>query len=250
MNHSGKTYFASDIHLGIPDYESSLIREKKFISWLEQVREDADSIYLLGDIFDFWFEYKRVVPRGHTRLLGKIAEMTDSGIPIHFFTGNHDLWIFDYLPRETGIILHKEPFTLEKNGKKFYLSHGDGLGPGDNGYKILKKIFTNKTLQWMYARLHPNFAIWLASKLSADSRRSNISSEFLGEEKEWLVRHAYEILEREHFDFFIFGHRHIPIDILLRNGSRFIYLGDWISHFTYGVFDGMDFSLQPFETTE
>jgi len=241
-----KTYFASDVHLGIPDYESSLVRERMFIAWLEQVRKDAACIYLLGDIFDFWFEYKRVVPRGYTRLLGKIAELTDNGIPVHFFTGNHDLWVFDYLPRETGVILHNGPYSCEIGGKRFYLSHGDGLGPGDGGYKFLKKIFTNKTLQWMFARLHPNFAIWLASKFSEDSRQLNMGSEFLGEDNEWLVQYAYEVLEKEHFDYFIFGHRHIPIDITLKNGARFIYLGDWITHFTYGVFDGTDFSLHTF----
>jgi UDP-2,3-diacylglucosamine hydrolase len=249
LSTTGKTYFASDIHLGIPDYESSLKREKRFVAWLDHIREDADRIFLLGDIFDFWFEYKRVVPRGFTRLLGKIAELTDAGLPVHFFTGNHDLWIFDYLPEEIGITVHKEPLTLEIEGKRFFLSHGDGLGPGDGGYKFLKKVFTNKTLQWMFARLHPNFAIWLASKFSADSRQSNLSSGFLGED-EWLVRYAYEILGKEHYDFFIFGHRHIPIDISLKNGSRFIYLGDWITHFTYGVFDGTQFSLKIFKPSD
>lgn len=246
MKTQKKIYFASDIHLGIPDISSSLEREKLFVRFLDKIKEDASAIFLVGDIFDFWFEYKRVVPRGFTRLLGKISEITDSGIPIHFFTGNHDIWVFDYLPAETGIILHRESLQWDANGKKFFISHGDGLGPGDKGYKFLKKIFTNRVLQWMFARLHPNFVIWLASRLSEDSRLSGVSVNFLGEEKECLVQYAYKLLEKEYFDYFIFGHRHIPIDITLKNGSRFIYLGDWIKHFTYGVFNGKDFSLQTF----
>jgi len=241
-----KTYFASDLHLGILSHPESLVREKLFVSWLDQVKEDADTIFLLGDIFDFWFEYKRVVPRGYTRLLGKLSEITDSGIPIHFFTGNHDIWVFDYLPRETGVILHRNSFQWERLGKKFYLAHGDGLGPGDRSYKFLKSIFTSRTLQWLFARLHPNFAIWFAEKLSENSRLSGASTEFLGEEKEFLIQYAYHLLEKENFDFFIFGHRHIPLDHILKNGSHFIYLGDWISHFTYGVFDGKDFSLKTY----
>ena len=242
-----KLYFASDVHLGTPDKISSLEREKLFVRWLEQVRKDASAIFLLGDIFDFWFEYKRVVPRGFTRLLGKLAEITDSGIPIHFFTGNHDIWIFDYLPNETGITIHRNTLRWESNGKTFLLSHGDGLGPGDRGYKFLKKIFTNRFLQWMYARLHPNFAIWLGNKFSRDSRQSRVSSEFLGEEREWLVQYARQVLENEHVDYFVFGHRHIPVDHKLDNGSRVIYLGDWINHFSYGQFDGSDFELKSFK---
>jgi UDP-2,3-diacylglucosamine hydrolase len=246
LGKQGKIYFASDVHLGAPDPASSLKREKIFVSWLDQIKADAEVIFLLGDIFDYWFEYKRVVPRGFTRLLGKIAEITDSGIPIHFFTGNHDIWVFNYLPEETGVIVHREPYNWEYKGFKFHLAHGDGLGPGDRGYKFLKKVFTNPTLQWLYARLHPNFATMLAQKLSEDSRISGVSTEFKGKENEWTVQYAYEILKKQEIDYFIFGHRHIPIDIKITQGVRFIYLGDWIEHFTYGVFDGKDFSLRRF----
>ncbi len=247
MKKGTNIYFASDLHLGVPSHAESLKREKLFVSWLEQVRKDATEIYLLGDIFDFWFEYKRVVPRGFTRLLGKISEITDSGIPVHFFTGNHDIWVFDYLPEETGVILHRSPISKKLNGKKFFLAHGDGLGPGDKGYKFLKRIFTSRFLQWMYARLHPNFAIWLASKMSARSRMAGNLAEFLGEEKELLVRYAYRLWEKEAFDFFIFGHRHLPINIELKNKARLIYLGDWINNFTYGVFNGESFQLKSFK---
>jgi len=248
LKNRDKIYFASDLHLGIPNRTESLVREKLFVSWLDRIKEDAAEIFLLGDIFDFWFEYKRVAPRGFTRLLGKLSEICDSGIPVHFFTGNHDIWVFNYLPEETGVILHRKPFTYEFQNKKFFLAHGDGLGPGDKGYKFLKKIFTNSFLQWMYARLHPNFAFWLAGKLSEDSRLSGVSVDFLGEKEEWLVQYANTISEVEKIDFFIFGHRHIPIDILLKNNSRFVYLGDWINHFTYGVFDGNDFALKTFKS--
>ena len=161
-NNSKKIYFASDFHLGAPDYESSLVREKKIVSWLNHIEKDAAEIFLVGDIFDFWFEYKRAIPRGFARLQGKIADLTDKGIPVHVFTGNHDMWIFDYLPKELGVQLHREPIEREFFGKKYFIGHGDGLGPSDKGYKFLKKVFANKFCQWCFARLHPNFGIWLA----------------------------------------------------------------------------------------
>lgn len=242
-----KIYFASDVHLGLPDYEKSREREKLFVKWLSQVSKDAKEIYLMGDIFDFWFEYKKVVPRGFTRLLGKISEITDAGIPIHFFTGNHDLWIFDYLPNETGVILHKNPIEKSFNGKKFYLAHGDGLGPYDKGYKLLKIVFTSKTLQWLFARLHPNFALALAHSWSRSRRYIMIEADdFRGEEKEWLLLYAKDILKKQHFDYMIFGHRHIAINIEIGDKCRYINLGDWISKFTYGVFDGNTFELKKF----
>lgn len=248
MEKKKKVYFASDFHLGVPDYDSSLEREKRVVRWLNEVSKDADEIYLLGDIFDFWFEYKSVVPRGFTRLLGKLAELTDSGLPIHVFIGNHDMWIFDYLPKETGVIIHREPITRTWNDKKMYIGHGDGLGPGDNGYKIIKKVFASKVLQWMFARLHPNFGIGIANYWSKTSRESHYENDkiFLGDENEWLVIYCKEILEKEHFDYFVFGHRHLPLDIKLNNDSRYINLGDWITHFTYGVFDGDELTLKTF----
>lgn len=238
MNPGEKIYFASDFHLGFPSHEKSLEREKKVVRWLDSICSDASEIYLLGDIFDYWFEYKKVVPRGFTRFLGKISGIVDSGIPVHFFTGNHDIWVFDYLPLETGIILHREPVIKEFNGLKFYLAHGDGLGPGDRKYDLLKKVFTSRILQWLFARLHPNFSIWFAHKWSHGSRFSKVNEPFKGEDKELLVLYAKELLKREHFDYFIFGHRHIPVNYQLTDKSRFIHLGDWINNFSYGVFDG------------
>ncbi len=210
-------------------------------------RKDAEAIFLVGDIFDFWYEYKKVVPRGFTRFLGTLASITDSGIPVHFFTGNHDIWVFDYIPKETGVILHTSEYIFEKNNKRFLVAHGDGLGPGDHKFKMLKKIFTSKTMQFFFSRLHPNFALSLAHKWSITSRYSQKKiPPFFGMDKEWLMLYAREILKSEHFDFFVFGHRHIVLDILINEKSKFINLGDWISNFTYAVFDGSDLMLKRF----
>lgn len=247
MSSQKKIFFASDVHLGYPNHRESLVREKLFVKWLEEIRYDASEIYLLGDIFDYWYEYKKVVPRGFTRVLGKIAEITDQGVPVRFFTGNHDIWIFDYLPLETGVSVHHEPVQKVYEGLKFFIAHGDGLGPCDNSYKLLKKIYTSRTLQWMFSRLHPNFTIWLAHKWSLRSRfAKGILNEFEGEDKECLILYAREILTREHFDFFIFGHRHIALDYPLSDNSRFIFLGDWLTNFTYAVFDGQKIELKKY----
>lgn len=245
MMNGPKIYFISDFHLGIPDAASSLAREKRIVAFLKEAAKDADEIHLLGDLFDFWFEYARAVPRGHVRLLGALAEITDGGIPVHLFIGNHDMWIFDYVPSETGVIVHREPITREWNGKKFLIGHGDGLGPGDSGYKFMKKIFRNRVCQWLFARLHPNFGLGMGDFWSGRSRKKSYENDrkWLGEEKEWLVQYSRERLRKEHFDFLIFGHRHLPIDIHVGERSRYINLGDWISYFTYAVFDGSELRL-------
>jgi UDP-2,3-diacylglucosamine hydrolase len=244
-----KIYFAGDFHLGAPDAPRSLAREKMIVSWLEQIRHDAAEIYLLGDLFDFWFEYKHAVPRGFTRLLGKLSELTDSGIPVHVFTGNHDMWIFDYLPSECGIILHRKPIERVWNGKKFYIGHGDGLGPGDHGYKFIKKVFASKVCQWLFARLHPNFGIWLASRMSGYSRKSTGDKDlkFLGEENEWLVQYCKEVLQKQHFDYFIFGHRHLPLEISVGPTSTYFNAGDWLVHYTWLEWDDNKVSLKEYD---
>lgn len=247
MNSSKKIYFASDVHLGLPDYESSLKREKLFVKWLDEIKNDAQEIYLLGDIFDFWFEYKRAIPKGFSRFLGKLCEITDAGIPVHFFTGNHDMWIFNYLPKETGIILHKKPLIKELSGKKFYLAHGDGFGPGDPMYKLLKRIFASRFSQWLFARFHPNIGIWIASRWSSHSRYSRETRPFEGENKEWLIIYSKEMLQKEHFDFMVYGHRHYPTDMIINNTTRYINLGDWLSHFTYAIFDGEEMYLKEYK---
>lgn len=241
-------YFASDFHLGAPNYEESLVREKRIIAWLEEIEPTAKEIFLVGDIFDFWFEYKHAIPKGFVRLQGKIAQMTDSGIPIHIFTGNHDMWIFDYIPKELGVSLHREPISRTFNGKKFYIGHGDGLGPGDHGYKFLKKVFASKFCQWCFARLHPNFGIWLANKSSKSSRAATAKDDekFLGEENEWLAIYSKEILAQEHFDYFVFGHRHLPLELKVGENSTYFNLGEWINYNTYLVFDGENAELKTY----
>ena len=251
-----KIYFISDFHLGVPDYESSLLREKKIVRWLDTIKADAQELYLMGDVFDYWFEYKNTVPKGYVRLLGKLAELSDTGIKLHYFTGNHDMWVFDYLPHEIGATIYREPIQREYNGKKFYLGHGDGLGPGDHGYKFIKGVFANKFSQWLFARIHPNFGIWLMKYFSKTSRvaTGNSDEKFLGEDKEWLLIYCKEVLQKEHFDYFIFGHRHLPLDIALTPAlgkaervSRYINLGEWINHQLYAVFDGVTTELKKFE---
>ncbi len=248
MKENFKIYFASDAHLGMHPLDDSLEREKLLVRWLEEVRQDATEIYLLGDIFDYWFEYKKVVPRGFTRFLGKVAEITDQGIPVHYFTGNHDVWVFNYLPQEIGIEVHKGPITRTYNDLKFYIAHGDGLWHGEKSYNLLKRIFTSPTLQWMYARLHPNFSTAFAHRWSKKSRYSKgISVEFLGEDKEVLILFAKAKLKEEYFDYFIFGHRHLPLEYNLAGGSKLFYLGDWIRNFTYAVFDGEKVELRSYK---
>lgn len=217
------------------------------MSWLDSIKHDAKEIFLVGDIFDFWYEYRRVIPKGYTRFLGKIAEITDAGIPVHFFTGNHDVWMFDYFPQELGVSLHREPIVREFDGKRFYIGHGDGLGKGDNGYKLLKRIFTSKVLQWMFSRLHPNFAMWIGNKWSVSSRYSKeISYSFKGDE-ELITKFARQTLGNEHFDFFVFGHWHAPAIHNLAESSNLIMLGDWIVNNTFALWDGKTMSLKRYD---
>ncbi len=227
--------------------KDSHVREKLFVKWLDDIKNDAEELYLLGDVFDFWFEYKKAVPRGFSRVLGKLAEFFDSGIPVHYFTGNHDIWVFDYLPAETGVIIHKEPLNVKIHDRYFYLAHGDGLGPYDKKFKLLKGVFTNSIAQWFYARLHPNIGILIAEKWSRRSRYSHGDPIYKGQHKEWLVLYALDYIKNKNIDYLVFGHRHIPVDMQLNNKSRLIILGDWINNFTYGVFDGKDFSLRSFK---
>lgn len=271
MNSGQKIYFLSDFHLGVPGHASSLAREKRIVAFMNEAAKDAAEIHILGDLFDMWFEYREVVPRGFVRLLGKIAEITDRGIPVHLHIGNHDMWIFDYLPKETGVILHREPVAREWYGQKFLIGHGDGLGPGDGGYKFMKRIFRNPVMQWCFARLHPNLGLGIAHFWSGRSKLKNYANDkkFLGAENEWLAIHCREMLKKDHFDWFIFGHRHLPLNLELTSGSRggdpegdrdasagqagdpegetresrYLNLGDWITYFTYGVFDGTTLRL-------
>jgi len=235
----GKIYFTSDFHLGLPAGSPPVEREKKVVRWLNSVAPDAKEIYLLGDIFDFWWEYKLVVPRGFTRFLGTIAAITDSGIPIHFFTGNHDMWVGDYLSEECGMTIHTTPFTTILNGKIFHLAHGEGLGTNDAGYKILLSIFRNRPLRAMYSALHPSIGIGIGHRWSLNSRLGKgITKEYLGEEKEDLIRYAKSILAKEKIDYFIFGHRHLGMTCKLQDVAEIVFLGDWIKNGSFAEWDG------------
>lgn len=241
-------YFLSDFHLGAPDRASSLRREKEIVGFLEKIRKDASRIFIVGDMFDFWYEYRKVVPKGYVRLLGKLGEITDSGIPLHFFVGNHDMWMKTYFKDELNIDVYFEPESFEFNGKKFLVGHGDGLGPGDKGYKFLKKLFRNPFCQWLFGVLPPFIGMGLANYLSRRSRAQTGASEdiFLGEDREWLITYCKEVLKKDFYHFFVFGHRHLPIDHRLSPDSRYINLGDWINYNTYAVFDGNDMVLRSF----
>jgi UDP-2,3-diacylglucosamine hydrolase len=243
-----KIYFLSDFHLGAPDSAASLIREKKVVRFLEQIRHSAAAIFIVGDIFDFWYEYHSVVPKGYVRLLGKLAELTDAGIPVHVFVGNHDMWMSGYFEKELNIPVYHEPRVFTWNNKQFYIGHGDGLGPGDHGYKFIKKIFRNPVCKWLFGKLHPDWGIALANYFSRKSREKTGTADahFLGEEQEWLIVYSKELIQKEPYDFLVFGHRHYPIDFKLSEKSRYINLGDWISNFTYAEFDGDDVKLLRF----
>lgn len=252
-----KIYFASDFHLGIPDHASSLKREKLLVLWLDHVCHDAAEIYLMGDVFDFWFEYKTVVPKGFTRLFGKLAEITDRGVPVYLFRGNHDIWAFDYFQKEIGIELHREAVIREWNGKRFFLAHGDGLGPGDNGYKFLKRVFEFRPNQWLFRWIHPDIGTRLALYFSRRSRYANVARDEkqisteggIDLSKERLFEFAIDYLQTDpSIDYFIFGHRHFAANLPLNEKSRFINLGDWITNFSYVVFDGEELRLMTYRS--
>ena len=248
MQPKGSVYFISDFHLGIPDHARSLVRERKIVSWLDSVSENASTIYLMGDVFDFWFEYKHVVPKYFVRLLGKLAELSDRGIAIELFVGNHDMWAFDYLKKEIGITIHRKPMLIELQGKTLYIGHGDGLGPGDAGYKLLKKVFANKACQWLFARLHPNFSISMANYWSRKSRLANPEKEvFLGDENEWLLIYSKEKAKQHpDIDYFVFGHRHLPLDLAVSETARYINLGDWFNWCSYACLENGQIELKYF----
>ena len=246
----GNIYFASAHHLGAPDRETSLARERLFVNWLDEIKPKATALFVLGDLFDVWFEYKHVVPKGYVRVLGKLAEFADAGITVHYFVGNHDMWMVDYLEKEIGAKVYFHPEVMEIETKRFFIGHGDGLGPKDKGYKRMKKIFRNPYLQWLYRWLHPDLGIPIARFFSTKNKLNSSSQDikFKGVNNEWLVQYAKRKLKSEYYDYFIFGHRHLPLEISLKDKSLYINLGDWITHYTYGVFDGKNLSLKQWKS--
>jgi len=243
-----KAYFTSDWHLGWPDREKSLIREKKILRWLESIENEAGALFLLGDIFDFWFDYRHAAPRHFVRVLGKLASMQDNGIKIYYFFGNHDMWHRDYLQKETGMIMVPDAAEIRLNGLKIYAAHGDGLGPGDKKFKFIKALFRNKTAQWFYRWLHPDLGIPLASYFSRLSRKNTPPeiTRFMGPEKEHLILHSRDILKNENFDYFVYGHRHHVVEYPLTNKAVYVNIGDWIRHFSYAVTDGNTLQLKKY----
>jgi UDP-2,3-diacylglucosamine hydrolase len=244
-----KIYFASDFHLGIPDRASSVAREKRICKWLDEIKKDAAQLYLVGDLFDAWMEYKNVVPKGYSRFFGKLAELRDTGLPIEVFSGNHDLWMRGYFEEELNITVHHKPIEREFNGKKFFIAHGDGLGPGDLRYKILKSILRNPVCQWIYRRIHPDTGVGMAKFFSymGPKHKDLDGKPFKGPDKEFLVQFALEKLKTEHIDYFIFGHRHITLEYPLPGNSLYVNLGDWIQYNSYAKFDGKELRLKFYE---
>ena len=240
-----KVYFLSDFHLGAPNALASRERESRVVHFLESIQHDAAAVYIVGDIFDFWFEYKEVVPKGFIRLLGTLSKLSDAGVELHIFTGNHDLWMKDYLSQELRATIYFNPITTSINNKLFYIGHGDGLGPGDKGFKFLKKIFTNPFCQWLFKWLHPDLGIGLANYFSRKSRAKTGAADevYLGDDNEWLIVYTKEKCQEIPAHYFVFGHRHFPIDKKINETTRYINLGDWIRSFTYAVFDGTDMQL-------
>lgn len=246
-----KIYFASDQHFGAPTAQASKPRETLFLKWLNEIEHDATTIFLLGDLFDFWFEYQTVVPKGFVRILGKLATMRDKGLPIYYFVGNHDLWMTDYFEQELGIPVFHDPQVYTFNEKTFFIGHGDGKGPGDKGYKRMKKVFTNPVSKWVFRWLHPDWGIKLAQYMSVKNKliSGDDDAKFLGNDNEWLYQYAQRKLETNHYDYFVFGHRHMPLDIKLNDKSTYFNLGDWVKYFTYGVFDGEKFEIKSYDSS-
>lgn len=241
-------YFLSDFHLGVPTHAASLQREKLIVQFLDSIKDRAHTIFLVGDMFDFWFEYRKVVPKGYVRLLGKLAELSDAGVQLHFFVGNHDMWMKGYFQQELNMPVYFAPRSFVFNNCSFYIGHGDGLGPRDYGYKALKKVFRHPACQWLFGILPPVVGMGLADYFSGKSRGGEHHEEekFFGEKKEYLIIYSREVLKKETYNFFVFGHRHLPIDYCLTNESRYINLGEWMNYQTYAVFNGKEMTLKSF----
>ena len=244
-------YFLSDAHLGSWAIEHRRMQERRLVRFLDSIKEKAAAVYLLGDMFDFWYEYKYVVPKGFTRFLGKISELTDMGVEVHYFTGNHDIWAYDYLAEECGVILHKQPQTIELYGKIFYLAHGDGLGDPNKSFKVIRSIFHNKTCQWLFSGLHPSWGMWFGLTWAKHSRMKHGMGgdppDYMGDDKEHLILYTKKYIQyHSNVDYFIYGHRHIEVDKQLTKKARVIILGDWISQFSYVVYDGEHLLMQEY----
>lgn len=243
-------YFLSDAHLGSLAIEHRRTQERRLVNFLDSIKHKAEAVYLLGDMFDFWHEYRTVVPKGYTRLLGKISELTDLGVEVHYFYGNHDLWQHDYFEKECGMTIHRKEEVVELYGKTFFLAHGDGLGTTERGFRFIRAMFHNRICQKLFAAVHPRWGMAFGLEWARRSRLKRTDGKeppYQGEKKETLVCFAKEYLKTHpDINFFLFGHRHIELDLMLRRETRLLILGDWISLFTYAVFDGENMFLETF----
>ena len=242
FNHKNMVYFLCDAHLGSWAMQHRRTQERRLVRFLDSIKEKASAVYLLGDMFDFWYEYKFVVPKGYTRFLGKISELTDMGVEVHYFTGNHDIWTYGYLEQECGVILHRSPITVELGDKVFFMGHGDGLGDPDKKFKFIRWVFHNHTCKRLFSAIHPRWGMWLGLNWAKHSRLKRTDGKeppYMGEDKEFLVRYAKEYQQAHpDIDYYLFGHRHIELDLMLSKKTRMLILGDWLWQFTYAVFDG------------
>jgi UDP-2,3-diacylglucosamine hydrolase len=243
-------YFLSDAHLGSRAIQHGRTQERRLVNFLDSIKHKADAVYLLGDMFDFWYEFRTVIPKGYTRFLGKLSELTDTGVEVHFFIGNHDIWCGDYLTKECGVIMHYEPLTIEIHGKEFYLAHGDGLGDPNKMFQFLRYMFHSITLQTLFSALHPRWSMEFGlnwAKHSQLKREKNRELDYMGEDKEYLVVYSKQYLKSHpNINFFIYGHRHIMLNLMINKTARTIILGDWINSFSYAVFDGKTVFLEEF----
>lgn len=246
-----KIYFASDVHLGFPSREESLKREKLIVSWMKEIEKDAEEVFFVGDIFDFWYEYKHIVPKGFVRFLGQVAHMVDNGIKVHFFGGNHDTWVGRYFEEEIGAEVHPKHYKPVLYGKKFYIAHGDEVGKHDWKLQTMKNLFRNKILQWCFSRLHPNFAFGIANAWSHKSRESHEDERFedLHMPNEFIYNFCMEKLQSEDYDYMVFGHRHIPMEVELKKNSKYINTGTWLNNSSYAVFDGQEMKVKTYQIT-
>lgn len=245
-------YFISDAHLGSLATENGREQERLLVAFLDSIKNKAEAVYMLGDMFDFWYEYRHVVPKGFSRFLGKLSELTDSGVEVHYFLGNHDIWAYSYLQDECGVVLHKAPVTTVINGKTFFLAHGEGLGETSRGFRFIQSVFHNKTCQILFSALHPRWGMSFGlnwAKHSRLKREDGRERPYMGEDKEYLVLWTKEhMAHHADIDYYIFGHRHIELDLMLSKSVRMFILGDWISQFTYAVYDGKYISLQTYQS--
>lgn len=241
------TYFISDLHLGASYIKDPHQHERRIADWLRSIEPEAKALYLVGDVLDYWYEYREVVPRGYVRFFGALAELADKGVETVWLKGNHDIWIFDYLPRELSVKVVDGLFSTVIDGHKFVMEHGDGVGDLRPSFKLMRRIFRNRLCQWLFSGIHPRWTIPFAHRWSAHSRLTGYEEQLTELPADDVLLKFCETYQLEHpsspADYFVFGHRHILIDRRLSDSSRMIVLGDCFKHFSYGRFDGKELSL-------